>query len=236
MSIRMLCLVLACGLPFALSVSARAEVTYEDGDFVDTDWTAEILIDTTTSGATVGAVMQPTGGFPNAYRQTTHAYDAGTLHVAHMKPLAVYDPGTQGAIGFVDFSFDLLLEVGAPYAVRYRLLLLQDGNYYMSVASDLIFAGGWESFSFVGQTEDDFVLNAEFDNGTQHPDFSASGSPMVFGFRTSNFATADDPQVRVSGIDNWRVAVHDGPTPVVEATWERLKTSHRRLRTGDLTG
>lgn len=224
MSRAMAGLSLLCGV--LLAAPAYAEVVFEDGDFVDAQWTAEILLDTTTSGATIEVVTQPTGGAPGAYRQSTHSYDAGTLHVAHLKPLATYDPSSEGAIGFIDFSFDLLLEVGAPYAVRYRLLLVQNGNYYTSVAGDVIFAGGWQHFSYTGQAQNDFVLNSEFGGGTSHPDFSASGGPIVFGFHGSNSATADDPQVRVSGVDNWRLAIHEGSTPVRETTWGRLKGSN----------
>jgi len=199
-----------------------------DGDFSDSDWTSTLLIDTTPAPGATFSVQQPAaGGTPGAYRETRHDYLGGSIQVAHVHGGAVADPSALGGISSVSFSYDLIHLGDDPYAVRYRLLLIQDGKVFTSVPGDLIFTGGWQSFVHAGLGESDFVINTELDTGTENPDFSVAGAPIQFGYRTSNYASALDPQTRISGIDNWTVVVSGGAVSVESTSWTRVKSLYR---------
>ena len=210
-----------------LPATGRADVSFMDGDFVNGDWTLQVLLDSTPNGAHGGASQNHSQGNPVNYREIFHVYEQGTVQLAHFRNGAVYDPSSSGAIAGISFSYDLWHLGCDPYAVRYRLILEQDGKVYTSVAGDVIYQGGWQSFGHEMQQAGGFVLNSEFDNGTQNPDFSAAGGPIRFGFRSSNNHSGENVQTRVSAIDNWRVVVHGGTVSLDQRSWGRLKGLYR---------
>lgn len=202
---------------FAAQPASAATVTFTDGTFVDGDWAASKIVDT-TAGATASFVagQVTVGGNPGAYRQVQHTYDAGIIAVGHVKSAAVYDPSVTGAIQFIDYGFDLIhLNPPPSQAVAYGLVLLQAGAYYRT-GLDNIFTDTWTSFGHTGLTSANFVLVAG--SGPTNPDFSATGAPIAFGYASYNNNTGGAPDlVRLSGIDNWQVAVTTVPLP--PAAW-----------------
>lgn len=217
---------LVAGIAF-VSV-AGAEVVFSDSVFPDSEWFSKMISDTAgTSSFESGQAS--TGGNPGEFRLTTHEYYEASMVVAHFRDGWVYDPGTSGAIEFINFSYDLKLidDVGALSA-RYRLCLEQDGIVYESLAGDLIFEPIWTGFFQVAQTSVDFIPSDESLVGT-NPDFSEDGAPIRIGYRTSNSATDASRHETTHGIDNFRVEVVpiEDPTPVTEVSWAGLKTRHR---------
>lgn len=208
---------------FIVGPTLADPVTFSDGTFDDDLWVAEKVLDTTPGmSAEFTAGQQPVGGNPGAYRETTHTYAEGGIWVGHLRTDAVYDPSTQGAIHEISHSYDLRLFVGAPYAVRYRLLIFQNGMYF-ETEGDAIFYGEWQHFEHDGLTESDFTIVDEDYPGDLHPDFSDQGAPMTLGYLTHNYHEGSNEQFRRHGIDNWEVTIRTEPTPVERSTWGRIK-------------
>src|SRR4029079_9306362 len=124
-------LVVSFVLLMLTSAAARATI-FTDGTFVDADWTASKIVDTTAGqAATFAAGQVATGGNSGAYRRVAHTYDAGSIMVAHLRAGAVHDPSVDGAITSINFSYDLFHFNPPPsQAVAFGLLVLQNGTYY----------------------------------------------------------------------------------------------------------
>lgn len=199
------------------SAASATTVTFTDGTFTDSDWSATKIVDT-TAGATASFVagQVATGGNPGEYRQVQHTFDAGIIAVGHLKSGAIYDPSITGAIESIAYSYDLIhLNPPPAQAVAYGIALLQDGAWYRT-AFDTIFPETWTGFGTGGLTAASFVLAAG--SGPANPDFSATGAAMTFGYASFNNNTGGSPDlVRLSGIDNWQVAITTVPLP--PAAW-----------------
>jgi hypothetical protein len=127
---------------------------------------------------------------------------------------AVHDPSVDGAITSVNFSYDLFHFNPPPsQAVAFGLLVLQNGTYYKST-DDLAFDAAWIGFSRVGVTALD--LDKISGPAGDHPDFSAAGSPLQFGYFSRNTSDAASLH-REGGIDNWSVTTLPEPTCVSAA-------------------
>jgi hypothetical protein len=195
-----------------------ADVTYSDGTFNNADWTATAIYNTGSPAYTFTDSQQISGGNPGDFREVVHTLSgsAGSLIVAHMNTGDIYNPAVSGPISTIDFSYDLIqFNPPANQAVAYDLLLFQNGSYYDFSSGDLIFTNSWTPFSHVGLTASDFVLAVPGAIGPAHPDFSATGSLIDFGYLSGNSNTGAGSDVRDSGIDNWSVTLHSPvPEPV----------------------
>jgi len=197
--------------------SQAATVTFTDDIFLDSNWSATKIVDTTAGAtATFIAGQSVTGGNPGSYRQVQHTYDAGIIAVGHLNLSAIYDPSVTGAIASIAYSYDLIhLNPPPSQAVAYSVLIYQNGTYYRR-SFDNIFPETWTSFGSGGLTAANFVVAAG--NGPANPDFSATGAPITFGYTSFNNNSGGAPGlVRLSGIDNWQVAVTTVPLP--PAAW-----------------
>jgi hypothetical protein len=191
--------------------------TYEDGDFEDASWTSTIVAGPSIGDFSLDDVTTlQAGGNPGAYRQvdatvTSTAQQEAVIWVAHALEGAVFDPGVDGEICWLELSldgtdqFDPLVSRESIFAV----FLLQDGTYYwgerLFVSSDQWETGTW--------TTDDFV---KFDgDGPELPDFGPSGAPIQFGFLTGSSRPAAVPGIgmTVAGADNFKVQVFQAPVP-----------------------
>ena len=187
-----------------------------DGTFNNNDWTQTATVDPAGSFFTATATQILTGGNPGAFREMTHTWGGPgeAVHVTldHMYNLFTYDPKTQGAIGSINYSEDgIILSSTFPSSVVGRGMdIFQDGVVYRTFASN----GGfyaltdttWTTFSLTGLTATDFGSSS----GT-HPNFSATGDPMQFGYLRSNGLFG--LQTIVNGIDNWTVTINPVPEP-----------------------
>lgn len=182
-----------------------------DGTFSDANWSAiKILDDTAGQAATFSVGQSASGGNPDTFRLTTHDYGVGNIIVAHLYGGAVYTPTAQGSIESISFAYDVrAFQVGVSAAIAYYPLVFQGGVYYVS-RIDVATRNSWEPFAQNGLKSSDFGKAAAID-GPPHPDFSSSGSPLQFGFVTSN-GTRFGAGHTESGIDNWSVTITPGPT------------------------
>lgn len=191
----------------------QAQTTFSDGNFLDANWSASKIFDSTPgASASFGAFQSPTGGNPGAFRETQHSYSGpGGLAVGHLQTSAFFTPSLQGAIQTIDGSYDaLVISVGSSAAVGYGLALKQNGDYYLKGGAAVFPGAGWTVRTFIGLTSADF---GRVDDATFHPDFSLTGSSIQFGYYTGNGTAFGTPEASDSGIDNWTVSVNAAATP-----------------------
>jgi hypothetical protein len=234
----MLSSVLACRLAiifaavFCLSIcisgSAQAATAhYRDGVFNDSDWALTLE---RTSGAAGGVAANQvlTGGLPCAYRYLYLAvcHQPNVTETSwgfNMRNDATYDPGTQGALSSIRFDADIYEYAGYHYA--YGPALSQNGKFYYVAPFS---TNGWSHVHSESVVATDFRTTVD---AGDHPDFSATGLPIRFGFViaytvdciSSGYCCAATD----GGIDNWAVTVDpavpyvppsSSGTPIITAT------------------
>ena len=210
----------------AWPMQSRADtVRFSDTVFPNANWSATKFLDGSFS-----AFQVATGGNPDQFRQTDQSMNPGeSIFVVHTNSSAVYNPSVNGALGTVNCSFNIKFVGGSTGTsqVAHRLALEQAGSFYF--ANDFVVAlgpgngqpGAWQSFSSSGLTSSDFSKLS----GAGTLDFSASGSPITFGYLTTNTAGVTSISTS-SGIDNWSVTLN--PTDQLLNISTRL-----RVLTGD---
>jgi hypothetical protein len=197
--------------------AVHADVQFFDGTFDDNDWVAIIIHDETPGHNAMFTAGQVTdGGDPGPYRRVTHVWTGlGGFMVGHLQVGAGYNPSVDGAISGVDYSFNLtnFVDTGG-LSVRYWLLLYQNDSYYVS-GGDNVFIDDplWKFFGQDDpQTQHDNLTASCFSivvgSGPPHPDFSAGGTPILFGYASGNGVADNSTERTESGIDNWSVTVH----------------------------
>ncbi len=197
---------LVCFFP---PLSAKAEiVSFADGTFDDSDWTAQLGFVNATS-ANFTAQQSVSGGNPDGYREVEHEWTGpGGLNVLHLNSDAIYNPSVSGSIAEIDYSFDLnwLNAPNGPGGVAYSLLLFQNDTYY-AANQQLISQNNWFGFGESALSASDFTRHQDTGSGGVNPDFSASGSLLQFGYLSSNGTSTNPTFTTRSGIDNWSVNV-----------------------------
>ena len=115
------------------------------------------------------------------------------------------DPGTQGGIESIDYSEDSIMLVGFGDAQTTNPALMQDGAFFYSEVGLFSNQSSWTTQTGIGLTQLDFFKHDSIP--LEHPDFSANGSPITFGFVRSN-GTAGVGYTKDAGIDNCSMTVH----------------------------
>ena len=124
---------------------------------------------------------------------------------------AVYDPRTNGAIASVSYCEDVKFFQGFGQGQGTGPALRQGGKVYVAPSGVTGLPANWTTLSRSGLTAASFFqMNGPggFTDGGSHPDFSAGGLPITFGFMRANSSVADAYQTSI-GIDNWLIAVKD---------------------------
>jgi hypothetical protein len=191
---------------------AAGPVTFTDDTFAAGDWSATKVADTSPDSAgTFQAEQVAAGGNPGAFRRTTLSwfnFGAGFAHVdvAHLRDQFVHDPATDGAIGSLSFTYDLINfgEPGEPGECRYFPLVRQGNGYYITADFDRPPAGGWQSFARAAVTAAGFHLQAGM--GPERPDFSSTGAPLRFGYYSLGTILEGEAHC-VTGLDNYSVTL-----------------------------
>jgi hypothetical protein len=143
-------------------------------------------------------------------RTTTHTYPTGLIECAHRFSSAVYDPVGQGAIVSLSYSYDLAHYTSL--AVNYSILVFQDGTYYHHVPENSIVGSSWTHFTNTNPLTDASFTKLYGQSQNVHPDFTCTGTPIVFGYVTRNSnPNAGTTDTTRSGIDNWTVTITPRP-------------------------
>lgn len=182
-----------------------------DTEFVDSDW--EITFVSQTEGSTVEqqATQQSSGGTDEgAFRQMTHVVGPTVgcpdercgLVVYHQSSLT-YDPGSEGAIAYVDYSEAqrMLESAFEGAAVGWAFFVEQNDTPYLALGEETAFTNTtWRTSSVCGITPESFTAPGL--------DFSENGGPITFGFTRSNTNTSTTSELRnVHGIDVFKVVI-----------------------------
>ncbi len=226
-------------LCISCSINAQT-VTINDTEFAAADWAATV---TSSSGGATQSVSQPaTGGNPGAYRHMTHVLPGNSnIVVVHQYLGASYNPSLQGAIDSVDYTEDHI-QFNPPFAgaaIGASPALKQAGVWYFG--PDLTFTTlNWQTANLTGLTQLDFT-----GPGGSHPDFTASGGEITFGFHRSNTnssggakGTNDIKGLGYStnnGIDNWAYTIHGQSLPVVSVQATDANAGEAGPDTGAMT-
>ncbi|HXG46370.1 MAG TPA: PEP-CTERM sorting domain-containing protein [Methylomirabilota bacterium] len=183
-----------------------ADSVYQDGAFAPADWTT---IQTAGNGS-VATSLVPAGGNPDAYRRVDHQNFSGVLVAFHYRNGATYNPAL-GAVSTLSFSIDQLAILNhAGIGVGVLPAIQQNGINYLPSLSFLVNSSfNWQTLSMTGLGAADFRTVA---SASEHPDFSASGAPLLLGFVTAN-DNGGATLSRAAGFDNWNMVV----TPVPES-------------------
>ena len=193
------------GLALTAPTQAHA-IIYSDDTFNPGDWFTSSI--TFVGGGSHITTQELSGGNPDAHRkvaQTVNGGDGSAYWLYHSSLSVEYDPFVSGAITSIDFSIDTIMFEGFGQGQRSGLALLQGPWKYHTASPIYANQAEWTANSLFGLTESDFV---SIQAGASPLDFSASGSPITFGY-LSAFATGGNEYSITSGYDNWRVAINE---------------------------
>jgi len=197
-------------LAAAPAASERAEprpsdfdVVISDGNFDTFDWFAQ---------GDNFSDRQPTGGNPDAWRRTENPNSPAGSTSSHflIRTGSTYDPSQQGAITSMDVSWDrrLFFETQAFEG----FLVTQNDLVYRTSERSFV-TNVWQPDSRTGLVATDFA-----DGQGHHPDFSATGTELGFGY----FRRTQANQAIRHGIDNFKVTIHSaGGAPAGRLAFEK---------------
>lgn len=207
----------------ALSAPAAAQ-TVSDSTFLDTDWALQQF---TTGGGTSTATQVLVGGNPGAFRNVTDTVTNASPGITNISLSTsiytpfTYNPGVSGAISSLNYSEDAACTAGCfGQGQSTGPAVQQGGNLY--ILNTTVVTGPavtWSNIPLTGLTSADFALvnvttaPTLFDN-TQHPNFSAGGGPIQFGFfRANGTSVGGGGYTLAAGIDNWQITINAAPPP-----------------------
>ncbi len=185
----------------------QAQVVIADQTFNDADWSS--VVAGVTGNPTQTAAYSPAGGVSGSYRQMVHHMTSNSyISVAHLYAAATYSPASQGAVQSMSYQ-EFYRVTNPPFpgaAIGIAPAIRQSGTLYFGPAvapADTV----WTSHSLANLTAADFATL----NGSGHPDFSAVGGLIEFGYARSNASGATyDVQ---HDIDNWSYQITPVPEP-----------------------
>lgn len=189
-----------------LSLVAVAQIshsiTFSDGTFNDPNWSM-VTFPTSATGQFTEQITA--GGNPGAYKRVATINNNFTYN-AHLRTAFTYNPSVSGAISTIDWSIEYKNFLTFGQGQGFYLVIEQGGNLYRNGFFATGLGSGWLGAGQGSLTEGTFT---EGISGSAHPNFSASGSTITFGFGTSNgnAATID------IGYDNYSVTITPVPEP-----------------------
>lgn len=210
--VRVLLPLLAAGSLWIGLHAQAATITISDAAFADANWS---LTQSTFGGGgtvTAGQITQSA----NLLRSIQHAFPAGPftqLLGVHIFNAATFDPAVSGPILSIGYSENAICLSGCfGDGQATGLALVQNGMFYLT--DSFLLTGASTAFhplSDPGLSAADLALVSlsatTFFDDTQHPDFSASGAPIQFGFLRANTFTGGGAVNLTAGIDNWQVVI-----------------------------
>jgi hypothetical protein len=207
---------------FGFMAAAIADVTYSDGDWDPANWES---IKQYGNGSISTSVVS-TGGNTGRYMRVDYTNYSWEIQAFHFYRPAVYDPAN-GAIDRITWSVDARA-IQNFYGNNVAVILAAEQNgirYLVPGAGGLNNNSSWVTFAdpnpayfpdptlcYVASNFMDFPRSTDFPPNPGHPDFSASGSPIRFGFCTQTNNT-DLWGSRATGFDNWSVTIHTETVP-----------------------
>ncbi len=221
---------------------AAASASYFDGVFNPWDWNEITFTNSIGVGSTSSAFQMLVGGNLDEYRQVNLGLVAsapgGAVFSLNVNANAFYNPGTQGAITFIDYSEDSInLLDNSGDGQGSGLLVIQNGTIYIQRNPILVMPHPafslWAQNAAPGLVAGDLweIMPNGFLDSTSNPDFSAAGGVMQLGFwRGASSGNAVGDFSRLAGIDNWSVRIVPTPGALLMLAPAGLLTCSRRRR------
>jgi lysophospholipase L1-like esterase len=206
-------------LAFTLALSFLASVTVIHAlDIVDGDFGGAwqyVAVQTGTGGTF--SVSIASGGNPGNYLLTsTHINgNCGAIFGFGFRTDVVWDPSSQGAITRLNYSEDARLVVGFGGGQAIGPAIRQNGNYYRLPGNATGTNMNWFTLSLSNLSSSQFIkvnpggaCNNDSDPSS-HPDFTASGGPIEFGFVRANSQIDGQGAYDIqAALDNFHVTVN----------------------------
>ena len=188
--------VVALLLSISHSVTAQ---TFYDGTFDPASWNTSQTMG--AGGQTFS--QEQTGGNPDEYFRAQTITNSPVIY-AHINQAFTIDP-FETSIESIDFSIDIQNFVTFGQGMGFALALEQNGSVFFGPGQITSSAdtSQWVDFSQLALVESQF----ERQTGSADLDFSSSGSPITFGFRTAN----SNGNTITTGYDNYAVTVNVVP-------------------------
>ncbi len=208
---------------------------FVDDAFENADWT--LLVRTTGWGGSAVGEQVNEGGNPVDHRTVVTRHNGAPgggrtcTYALSVKDSAVYDPSVEGSIASIDYEED-----ARPVASGQDTgpVICQGDACYLSFAASTGPLGDWQTAQRGRLLAEDFVRVDPSVGGSglvsdAHPDFSATGAPIEFGFYRSICVNGGTFGVgsgqSEAGIDNWLIRVHrttvapSSPGPFADETF-----------------
>ncbi len=184
-----------------------AAVVYADGTFSPTNWTT-VVIGATGSGT---GQQMPNGGNPGYWWDVTNYVATTDMATDSFSIASTYYPATSGAIQSLSFQYDFITQLISGYGEGTCPAIFQNGIDYRLVTDDDSYPSSWTTLSWTDLTALDF---SKYGDSTAHPDFSANGSAIEFGFTNINSGTGQfSNRTTGSGFDNFNVSIAQVTVP-----------------------
>jgi len=213
-------------LALGLASAAQAgSVTFTDSTVNPAGYTTSIF---STDPSVNIAVSATAAGNPGAALQIRFTNSGGAVNLLSTEGFInnafTYNPMSQGAIQSINFSNDRFIDFGPVLnpllTVSSRPLVLQNGNYYFATFLDPQVRGAFYTSASPGPLNSgDFSL-FNFVTGTSdallHPDFSAAGAAIGFGFASRFNLTTSGAPFALDGLfrfDNISIRINGTPEP-----------------------
>jgi len=107
---------------------------------------------------------------------------------------------------------------------------LEQGGQFYIVPGHVMpnsFSLPWQNEAITALTAADFeevsVTSTTWSNPASHPDFSASGAPITFGYVRAKASVGHT----TSFLDNWTVTVVEPAVPTAARSWGAIKSTFR---------
>jgi hypothetical protein len=179
---------------FSAVLPLSATTIFTDSTFTPGNY-SQVIYNTDPGDVTI-AFSQTASGNPGNAGEVTNTWSTPNITFTTITGLInttfLYNPSTQGPIQSIDLSVDRYITlVGGTLGGTNNgtVLLLQNGKYYFDqITGPALVAGTFQTISAAGLLASDFQLldfTTGTADGTQHPDFSASGGLIDFGTRVS---------------------------------------------------
>ncbi len=218
----------------AVDTGERSRV-YTVGEFPVSDWSLELSRVTTTAINEIGAEEASRDGDPGRFRGVSVKFGPGTgsrsynIHVLSWLNDATYSAASDGAVSTIDWALSAQHgenDEPANRPVLVSLLIRQgDTDYYLDPArmteaggnincrwiwmddGDECQKAGWNTKRYTGFEAEAFLKLQG--TGSDHPDFSASGEKLEFGYAVIYTTTLGSATVsREVGVDNFTVRLN----------------------------
>jgi len=198
-----------------VAVSSMPGVTFQDGEFLDTDWAVSTILVPSQNGPTANVARAATGGNPGAFRTATYQLPSvqSSARLFYSALSALYKPAVQGTIYGIDFTEDCI-NSSSSNLMSYTVPMIEQAGRRFVASKWAMYcrATTWTPVrrSSLGAADFEFVDGPACAAGESCPDFSGSGAPIRLGL----VGGADDrgggvvlPVQTAHGFDNWKVTV-----------------------------